>query len=529
MADKLQLAMGLSAGLDEVVVESGKILYTYDTRKLYINGPDDTDHVALNAANADTANKALKADTWTTARTLTIGGKGKSVSGGENVTWTLAEIGATVSNTVTGGTTAGPKISTTVNGVTGTAVTIPSASASASGIVTTGDQTFAGKKTFNSTIQGSVSGSASKWTTARNFTINGTAGTTGTSVNGTGDVALILPQTLSNLTSVTSAKFIGALQGNADTATKLANGFTLSITGSVTGAATIDGSGAVSLETTTNHTHKYAGSSSAGGAANSVKAALTIGGKTYNGSSAVSISLSDLGLANAMHFIGTTSTTLADEGTTSSIVINNVTYVTGTPSSGQVKINNGDVVLSNSKEFIWTGSKWELLGDEGSYALKTVSITGTGALSGGGTLAANRTITHVTTGVSGKSNNSQTKSISGSGASGSFTIPVITVDEYGHVKYTADSTITLSYPTLPTLRNLTISTSTTAASAATSSVTYDPDGSAAKTFTIYKMKGSTTTAAGYQGLVPAPEAGENGRALLANGSWGEPTINWGTF
>ena len=81
--------------------------------------------------NASSANK-LK-----TARTLTIGGTGKDFDGSANVSWSLNEIGATVSNTWTAGTTAGPTISTTVNGVTGTAAAIPSASASASGIVTT--------------------------------------------------------------------------------------------------------------------------------------------------------------------------------------------------------------------------------------------------------------------------------------------------------------------------------------------------------------------------------------------------------
>ena len=54
----------------------------------------------------------------------------------------------TVSKTDTGGTTAGPTVSTTVNGITGTAVAIPSASITASGIVTTGDQRFRGIKTL---------------------------------------------------------------------------------------------------------------------------------------------------------------------------------------------------------------------------------------------------------------------------------------------------------------------------------------------------------------------------------------------
>ena len=65
----------------------------------------------------------------------------------------------------------------------------------------------------------------------------------------------------------------------------------------------------------------------------------------------------------------------------------------------------GDVVLykrsgeTNYEEYLNkdgtnVAGSWELLGDADSYALKSVSITGTGALSGGGTLESNRTITH---------------------------------------------------------------------------------------------------------------------------------------
>lgn len=65
------------------------------------------------------------------------------------ITSTNISTHTTVSNTWTDGTTAGPTITTTVNGVSSTAVAIPSASTSASGIVTTGNQTFAGRKTMN--------------------------------------------------------------------------------------------------------------------------------------------------------------------------------------------------------------------------------------------------------------------------------------------------------------------------------------------------------------------------------------------
>lgn len=81
--------------------------------------------------------------------------------------------------------------------------------------------------------------------------------------------------------NVTAGKFIGDLQGNADTATKLATARTIALTGSVTGSGTFDGSGNLSITTTTNHTHNYAGSSSAGGSANSaVKLDTTTAGST---------------------------------------------------------------------------------------------------------------------------------------------------------------------------------------------------------------------------------------------------------
>ena len=75
------------------------------------------------------------------------------------------------------------------------------------------------------------------------------------------------------------------------------------------------------------------------------------------------------GLTGAMHFVGRTTTTMTDGMTTAAITINGDSY---TP-------NAGDVVLSGDhQEYVWTETNsvthaghWELLGDEGSYALKT--------------------------------------------------------------------------------------------------------------------------------------------------------------
>jgi hypothetical protein len=60
-----------------------------------------------------------------------------------------AQVNVPTDLSVTGGTTSGP----TINSSTGTNVTIPTASGTASGVVTTNAQTFAGVKTFSSTIR----------------------------------------------------------------------------------------------------------------------------------------------------------------------------------------------------------------------------------------------------------------------------------------------------------------------------------------------------------------------------------------
>ena len=66
------------------------------------------------------------------------------------------------------------------------------------------------------------------------------------------------------------------------------------------------------------------------------------------------------GLTGAMHFVGE-----------STVVITNYSNV-DPRITGYVFGNAqpGDVILYDSKEFVWTGDSWRLLGDEGSYAVK---------------------------------------------------------------------------------------------------------------------------------------------------------------
>lgn len=70
------------------------------------------------------------------------------------------------------------------------------------------------------------------------------------------------------------------------------------------------------------------------------------------------------GLTGAMHFRGIA--TSEPSGST---------IPSGIPDYESASPEAGDVVLYGDKEFVWTGSAWELLGDEGSYALKTSTGT----------------------------------------------------------------------------------------------------------------------------------------------------------
>jgi hypothetical protein len=65
------------------------------------------------------------------------------------------------------------------------------------------------------------------------------------------------------------------------------------------------------------------------------------------------------GLTGAMHYIGPATVTIN----------NDIITVTGLP-QGHTLIA-GDVVTSNNKEYVYDGSVWRELGDEGSYVLKT--------------------------------------------------------------------------------------------------------------------------------------------------------------
>lgn len=117
------------------------------------------------------------------------------------------------------------------------------------------------------------------------------------------------------------------------------------------------------------------------------------------------ISAADLGLEQAMKFLGTTTTDISDASNIDTIIIG----------SGTVKVEAGNVVLYNGYEYVWTGSAWEQLGQEGSFVLKSTTINGK-ALNDNITLTADDvdayTKTEVDTALSSKSDTGHTHSLS---------------------------------------------------------------------------------------------------------------------
>ena len=108
---------------------------------------------------------------------------------------------------------------------------------------------------------------------------------------------------------------------------------------------------------------------------------LTIGDQVFNGSNPVTITAANLGLSQALKFVGSTNDIMKDGQK-------------NTP-TGISEPSIGDVVLSNGNgEFVWLGENWEALGSENSYALKTVQIVtnANSGLNGGSNLAGNVTL-----------------------------------------------------------------------------------------------------------------------------------------
>ena len=92
-----------------------------------------------------------------------------------------------------------------------------------------------------------------------------------------------------------------------------------------------------------------------------VNSKVTIAGNdvSLGGSLSADTLRTSLGLSNALHFLGITSTTMSDGLTTAAVTIDGNSV---TPASGDVVIDS-----NSSYEYVWTGSAWEALGPDSSY------------------------------------------------------------------------------------------------------------------------------------------------------------------
>ena len=263
--------------------ENQNVTFPAQVTATQFNGP-------LNG-NASTATK------WSSARTLTIGNSGKTYDGSGNQSYSLSEIGALPT---TGGTMTG-----NIKFADVTSTTYPAKSA---------------MLTWNGSTDGA------------DIYYQVDASDKGRLVLNTRDDADCIIMFANNGTSKAtidnSGNFSGkaAKAGNADTATKLATARTITIGNQ---SQSFDGTGNISFSvasigaSASGHTHKYAGSSSAGGAANSVANNLIVklnGGSTegtnlftFNGSGAKTINItpSAIGAAASNHGTHVTYSTAA--------------------------------------------------------------------------------------------------------------------------------------------------------------------------------------------------------------------------
>ena len=185
---------------------------------------------------------------------------------------------------------------------------------------------------------------------------NATTATTASGLNATG-IAQVQDIKVNSAAAADTATSADKTTG---TLTVQGNGTGITFNGSANKTVNIKGAGSVSVSGATTGVITITGATIPTSLKN--PNALTVGSKTYDGSSAITILPSDLGLESALKFVGTTTTVLTDGATTSPIVINSANH---TPSQGDVVIVNG-----TDQEFLWTGSAWEILGDASSHSIK---------------------------------------------------------------------------------------------------------------------------------------------------------------
>lgn len=148
------------------------------------------------------------------------------------------------------------------------------------------------------------------------------------------------------------------LPNDVDTASKFTDAQTIKLTGAVTGTASSQAGWTIATTLADNIVKTAKIADKAVTNAKIANPSININGRSIElGGSAT---LADLGLGSALRFIGVTTTAIVDGSTATSVVLKNGTAITASV---------GDVVINslNNQEYLWTGTNWELLGDETSY------------------------------------------------------------------------------------------------------------------------------------------------------------------
>lgn len=191
------------------------------------------------------------------------------------------------------------------------------------------------------------------------------------------------------------------------------------------------------------------------GIADSTKGTLSIGNKHFNGSENLTVEAKDLGITGALVYRGISTTPITDKGTEAPFIDNATVAITD--------LEPGNIVLYNAngeiyQEYLWTGDHWELLGDEGSYAYRSITVEAGAGLTGGGTLAQDFGLSVVPdnhTVVIDDNNRVAMKQLTSAGSYGQeadipdlepqatreFKVPYFTVDNYGRITSAQTKTI----------------------------------------------------------------------------------------
>ena len=93
-------------------------------------------------------------------------------------------------------------------------------------------------------------------------------------------------------------------------------------------------------------------------------------------------------IAGGMHYIGKSTTAIADGDATGPWTIDGVTYIaSGTPAEGQKLLKAGDITIYGESEFIWS-NKWQELGSTGSLGALAFKDSASATYTPAGTNAA---------------------------------------------------------------------------------------------------------------------------------------------